>query len=187
MRKLGALAIVATLATLIALPAAATPPVFVTICHAAGLEGTTQFVTLTLPEVAVFGQAGHFNEDGTPAAGHEADYLGECIVTTTTTGQESTTTTGSTTTTTQGETTTTAVEETTTTTAAPCAPGLIHQPPLCVDPSTTTLQTASVVPTTPAGEETLPFTGDWIQLVASIGGASMLGGLGLLSRSRRDP
>ena len=35
-------------------------------------------VTLTLPYNAVFGQAGHFNEDGTPQAGHEQDYLGPC-------------------------------------------------------------------------------------------------------------
>ena len=26
----------------------------------------------------MFGQAGHFNEDGTPQAGHEQDYLGPC-------------------------------------------------------------------------------------------------------------
>lgn len=54
------------------------PPEFVTICHAAGLAGTTHFVTLTLPTVAVFGQAGHFFENGTPQAGHEQDYLGPC-------------------------------------------------------------------------------------------------------------
>mgnify|MGYP001601632824 CR=1 FL=1 len=56
----------------------ADPPDSVTICHAAGLEGTTQYVTLTLPYPAVYGPAGHFNEDGTPAAGHEEDYLGPC-------------------------------------------------------------------------------------------------------------
>ena len=49
-----------------------------TICHAAGLEGTTQFVTLTLPFEAVFGEAGHFFENGTPRAGHEQDYMGAC-------------------------------------------------------------------------------------------------------------
>ena len=36
----------------------ATKPEFVTICHAAGLDTTTHFVTLTLPYNAVFGQAG---------------------------------------------------------------------------------------------------------------------------------
>ena len=56
----------------------ADPPEMITICHAAGQAGTTQFVTLTLPYVAVYGQAGHFNEDGTPQAGHEQDYLGAC-------------------------------------------------------------------------------------------------------------
>jgi len=59
--------------------ASAAKPVFVTICHGAGLAGTTQYVTLTLPEQAVYGQAGHFNEDGTPQAGHEEDHLGPCV------------------------------------------------------------------------------------------------------------
>lgn len=56
----------------------AVPPVMVTICHAAGQVGTLQYITLTLPENAVYGQAGHFNENGTPNAGHENDYLGAC-------------------------------------------------------------------------------------------------------------
>ena len=50
----------------------------VTLCHAAGRAGTTQFVTLTISYNAAFGQAGHFNEDGTPRAGHKDDYLGPC-------------------------------------------------------------------------------------------------------------
>lgn len=50
----------------------------ITICHAAGLEGTTQYVTLTLSENAVYGPGGHFNENGTPQAGHEQDYFGPC-------------------------------------------------------------------------------------------------------------
>lgn len=55
------------------------PPERFTICHAAGLAGTTQFITLEdLPYPAVFGPGGHFNEDGTPAAGHEQDYMGAC-------------------------------------------------------------------------------------------------------------
>lgn len=57
-------------------------PVFgaekVTICHAAGREGTTKFVTLNLAYPAVYGEAGHFYENGTPRAGHEDDYLGAC-------------------------------------------------------------------------------------------------------------
>lgn len=56
----------------------AAPPDKVTICHAAGQDGTDKFVELTLPENAVFGQAGHFNEDGTTQAGHEDDTLGPC-------------------------------------------------------------------------------------------------------------
>ncbi|HWO80466.1 DUF11 domain-containing protein [Gaiella sp.] len=50
----------------------------VTLCHAAGRDGTTQFVTLTISYNAAFGQAGHFYENGTPRAGHEDDYLGPC-------------------------------------------------------------------------------------------------------------
>jgi hypothetical protein len=97
-----------TLATIVlailalALPVLADRPETVTICHAAGQAGTTQFVTLTIPVNAAFGQAGHFNEDGTPRAGHEDDYLGECIVTTTTTVAETTTTQAEVTTTTAG-------------------------------------------------------------------------------------
>jgi hypothetical protein len=55
------------------------PPEFVTICHVAGLASDpANQVTLTLPVNAVYGQAGHFNENGTPNAGHEQDYLGAC-------------------------------------------------------------------------------------------------------------
>jgi hypothetical protein len=53
----------------------------ITICHAAGQAGTTQFVELHLPPQGVFGgqgQAGHFNENGTTLAGHEQDTFGEC-------------------------------------------------------------------------------------------------------------
>ena len=53
----------------------------VTICHAAGREGTTHYVTLTISENAVYGRkgnAGHFEENGTPRAGHEQDYFGPC-------------------------------------------------------------------------------------------------------------
>src|SRR5512139_209560 len=50
-----------------------------TICHAAGLADVpANWITLELPYPAVFGPAGHFNEDGTPAAGHEQDYMGPC-------------------------------------------------------------------------------------------------------------
>ena len=54
-------------------------PDFVTFCHVAGrAEDPANTVTLTLPSNAVFGQGGHFNEDGTPQAGHEQDHLGAC-------------------------------------------------------------------------------------------------------------
>ena len=45
-------------------------PESVTFCHVAGrADDPANTVTLTLPYNAVFGQAGHFNEDGTPQAG----------------------------------------------------------------------------------------------------------------------
>jgi len=50
----------------------------VTICHAAGRVGTTHYIELTIGYSAVFGPGGHFNENGTPQAGHELDYLGPC-------------------------------------------------------------------------------------------------------------
>lgn len=56
----------------------AAPAEKVTICHAAGQDGTTHFVEITISWNAAFGQAGHFYEDGTPQAGHEQDVLGPC-------------------------------------------------------------------------------------------------------------
>jgi hypothetical protein len=56
----------------------AVPPQMVTLCHASGLDGTTKFETLTIAYPAAYGNGGHFNEDGTPKAGHENDYLGPC-------------------------------------------------------------------------------------------------------------
>ncbi len=54
-------------------------PEFVTFCHVAGRgDDPANTVTLTLPSNAVFGQGGHFDEGGTPNAGHEQDYLGPC-------------------------------------------------------------------------------------------------------------
>lgn len=59
----------------------AAPEEKLTICHAAGQDDTTHFIELTLSPNGVFGggdQAGHFNEDGTPKAGHEQDIFGPC-------------------------------------------------------------------------------------------------------------
>ena len=48
------------------------------ICHAAGQDGTTHYQTLDISYNAVYGQGGHFYENGTPRAGHENDHLGAC-------------------------------------------------------------------------------------------------------------
>ena len=78
---LALLATVWLLAATIVSPAEAGPPVFYTICHVAGLASDpANYITLTLPEPAVFGPAGHFNEEGTPQAGHEQDYFGACVL-----------------------------------------------------------------------------------------------------------
>ena len=82
-------------------------PEKVTICHAAGLAGTTKYVTLTISYNAVYGPGGHFNENGTTQAGHEEDYLGPCE------GDETETT----------DTETTETETTTTTDVDRCPPG----------------------------------------------------------------
>ncbi|OGM13095.1 hypothetical protein A3A76_01735 [Candidatus Woesebacteria bacterium RIFCSPLOWO2_01_FULL_39_23] len=59
--------------------ALAVKPEVVTFCHVAGqADDPANYVDLTLPWNAVYGQAGHFNENGTTQAGHEQDYLGPC-------------------------------------------------------------------------------------------------------------
>jgi len=44
----------------------------VTICHAAGLAGTTKYVSITL---SANGLNGHFGNNGTTKAGHELDFI----------------------------------------------------------------------------------------------------------------
>jgi len=73
------LAIVLFASSLFPSGAVATPADKVTICHGAGQDGTTKYITLTISWNAVYGEAGHFYENGTPRAGHEDDYLGACV------------------------------------------------------------------------------------------------------------
>lgn len=49
----------------------------ITICHAAGLAGTEHYIELNVSVNAYFG---HFDNYGTPLAGHEEDYLGSCNI-----------------------------------------------------------------------------------------------------------
>jgi hypothetical protein len=44
----------------------------VTVCHAAGLAGTTKYVSIT---ISANGLAGHFGNNGTTKAGHEDDFI----------------------------------------------------------------------------------------------------------------
>lgn len=108
--------------------------------------------------------------------------------TTTTTSWQTTTTQPEVTTTTPNETTTTVQQqETTTTTAAPCAPGLIHQPPLCVSPNVEVSSTIVVAPAVPVTTqaEVLPFTGLSSSMLALASSLSLASGLVLLAVRRR--
>lgn len=159
-------------------PAHAVQPEMVTICHAAGLDGTTHYVTLTLPYTAVYGQAGHFNEPGTPNAGHEDDYEGACIVEVTTT--------------TLPEVTTTVPQETTT------VPDVTTVPDPTTVPAgpTTTAVAPPVVPEGPAAGptplnstpgSTLPFTGSSTLPLLLVGVALVAsGGLAVWKKGRRE-
>jgi len=129
-RRLGGTMAIATLIFAVAIPLTAMgKPEKIVICHAAGQGGTENFVTLELSAQAVYGNGGHFEENGTPSAGHEGDHLGACSPdSTSTSGDTETTLTpdnGPTTTTSHDDSTSTssgddaeveAVEETTTTT-----------------------------------------------------------------------
>jgi hypothetical protein len=151
---------------LLAIPVFAAQPEKVIVCHAAGQEGTTKFVTLEVPATETGFPQGHYTEDGTPLAGHEADYLGPCIVDTTTTTQATTTTT---------------VPPTTTTTSVP--PTTVTVPRV---PSTTggVLPTSTTIPTVGPDIEELPYTGVPAWLGATIGLLSMVTG-GLVLRLAR--
>ena len=59
-------------------PAVADPAEKVCICHATGREPSLHFVDVCASRNAIFGNAGHFFEHGTPRAGHEHDKLGPC-------------------------------------------------------------------------------------------------------------
>jgi hypothetical protein len=60
-------------------PAMATENEKITICHVAGLASDpANYITLTISVNAVYGPGGHFNENGTPQAGHEEDSFGAC-------------------------------------------------------------------------------------------------------------
>lgn len=104
----------------------------------------------------------------------------------TTTTSDNTTTTQPEVTTTQPTTTTVEQQETTTTTAAPCAEGLIHQPPLCVPPPDDTPINPQIVtvPTTPEGEAELPFTGTNLGMLALSALALLVLGRAMIRKGR---
>jgi hypothetical protein len=77
LRLAGVVAVASSLALVVAAPVAGTDDK-VTVCHAAGLEGTTHYETLEVPPNEGGFPQGHFTENGTPEAGHEQDYLGAC-------------------------------------------------------------------------------------------------------------
>lgn len=145
-RRLGATIAVAILIMAVAIPLTAMgKSEKITVCHAAGQDGTEQFVTLELPPQAVYGNGGHLQDNGTPLAGHESDYLGPCV-------DDSTTTTDGTNTTLDsvaGSTSTTVFEETTST-----------------EGETEVAPFVETTSTTVAGDTTTPTTDD-IEIAAS--------------------
>ena len=74
------IALVLVIAAMFAAPVSATKPEKVYVCHAAGQANEpANWVTLHVPANEGGYPQGHFTEGGTPEAGHEQDYLGECI------------------------------------------------------------------------------------------------------------
>lgn len=144
--RVGALLVVASLVFALGVPLTAIgKPDKVTICHAAGREGTDHYVTLNLAPQAVYGKAGHLNEDGTAQAGHEGDYLGACEVedTTTTVAEDPTTTLNSTTT------STTTAPQTAPTTPETSTTSTVAQTPATEPTTTTSTSTTSTTSTIP--------------------------------------
>lgn len=150
----------------------------VTICHVAGQLGSEQYVEITAAYNAVYGQAGHFNEDGTPNAGHEQDIEGPCptVETTTTTAAPTTTTTQATTTTVDGTTTTTDDPPSSTTTEPPPETTSTSTTPTTAPtttsagPSTSITETTLVQPPPPIEQpDALPFTGLPTSLLTGVG------------------
>jgi hypothetical protein len=88
-RAFGGTIVIVTLMIAVAIPLTAmAKPDKITICHAAGQDGTDHFVTLDLSSQSVYGNGGHFEENGTPRAGHQGDHLGPCADNSTTTSED---------------------------------------------------------------------------------------------------
>jgi len=160
----------------------------VTICHASGHDDTTHFVTLEISENAVYGNGGHFDENGTPQAGHERDHFGPCADEpddTTTTAPEGTTTTqageeSTTTTTPEVTTTTQASEESTTTTEAVTtitSPGDTTTSTQATDQSTTTSTTGSAGDSLVGGGETFTRVTPTLEEASVVAGLTVVANL----------
>jgi len=88
-RRFGGTMAIVTLMIAVAIPLTAmAKPDKITICHAAGQDGTDHFVTLDLSPQSVYGSGGHLEENGTPRAGHQGDHLGPCADDSTTTSED---------------------------------------------------------------------------------------------------
>lgn len=155
------------------------------------LAALTILLLLIAAPVALATDGGYGND---PCDEYHETRHPECQTTTTTwqtTTSQGSTTTSDVTTTTEVEVTTTTPNETTTTAAQTtttlqqCADGLIHQPPLCVDPSTTTVPVFDTTTTTTVELAVLPFTGLSSSVLALAASLSLAGGLVLLAVRRR--
>ena len=151
MKRLTLIAAAALAAMTLSAPASATDKV--TICHATGNGG---YVEVTAAYSAIYGQAGHFNEPGSPNKGHEDDYEGPCDHGTTTSTSSSTSLPSTTT----SSSTTSTVDTTSTSTTEPSTTSSIASTTTVAPSSTTdssvsttnpTTSTSSTGPTTSAG------------------------------------
>lgn len=112
----------------------------VTLCHAAGLDGTTQYVTIEVGWPAAYGPAGHFYENGTPRAGHEQDYLGPCTATPSPTPPAPTSTPSPSASPSQQPTPSPSTSPTPSPTSSPAPTPVMTLPPTDTDPPTTNTQ-----------------------------------------------
>jgi LPXTG-motif cell wall-anchored protein len=166
----------------------------VTICHAAGQEGTDKYLTLTISEHAVYkDRGGHFYENGTPRAGHENDYFGECKVQETTTTSTTVPPTTSVVTTTIPETSvpetsapgTTLPETSAPETTVPSTTFPETTVPETTVPTATTVEVGTPPTTTLPPKGSLPKTGSGEFWILLFGLLSVLGGIALVLFPRK--
>ena len=160
----------------------------VDVCHAAGLAGTTKYVTINVPATETGYPKGHFTENGTQEAGHEQDYLGQCN-----SPSPSPSPTASPVPTTEPSTAPTPTPEEPTPTPIPARspePSMTPEPTSTPSPSATPSPTQSATPrvtlppTDTISDNGAPSSYDIVILIAVVGTAFAIG-LGLYDMTHR--